>query len=44
MIEVAALRAKTYAYLMDNGSDHKKAKGTKIKTKTYIWKCQRLFV
>ena len=29
IIEVAALRPKTYAYLMDNGSDHKKAKGTK---------------
>ena len=27
--EVAALRPKTYAYLMDDGSDHKKAKGTK---------------
>ena len=24
-----ALRPKTYAYLMDNGSDHKKAKDTK---------------
>ena len=27
--EVAALRPKTYAYLMDHGSDHKKVKGTK---------------
>ena len=27
--EVVALRLKTYAYLMDDGSDHKKAKGTK---------------
>ena len=27
--EVVALRPKTYAYLMDDGSDHKKAKGTK---------------
>ena len=26
--EVVALRLKTYAYLMDDGSDHKKAKGT----------------
>ena len=26
--EVVALRPKTYAYLMDDGSDHKKAKGT----------------
>ena len=29
MTEVVALRPKTYAYLMDDGSDHKKAKGTK---------------
>ena len=27
--EVVALRPKTYAYLMDDGSNHKKAKGTK---------------
>ena len=27
--EVVVLRPKTYAYLMDNGSNHKKAKGTK---------------
>ena len=27
--EVAALRPKIYAYLMDHGSNHKKAKGTK---------------
>ena len=27
--EVVALRPKTYAYLMDDGSDHKKAKCTK---------------
>ena len=27
--EVVALRPKTYAYLMDGGSDHKKAKDTK---------------
>ena len=26
---VVALRPKTYAYLMDDGSDLKKAKGTK---------------
>ena len=26
--EVVALGLKTYAYLMDDGSDHKKAKGT----------------
>ena len=29
MVEVVALRPKIYAYLMDGGSDHKKAKGTK---------------
>ena len=29
MTEVFALTTKTYAYLMDDGSDHKKAKGTK---------------
>ena len=29
MTEFVALRAKTYAYLMEDGSEHKKAKGTK---------------
>ena len=29
MTEFIALRAKTYAYLLDNDSEHKKAKGTK---------------
>ena len=29
MTEFVALRAKTYAYLMDNDSEHKKAKATK---------------
>ena len=29
MIEFIGLRAKTYAYLMDDNSKHKKAKGTK---------------
>ena len=29
MTEVVALRPKTWAYLMDHGSEHKKAKGTK---------------
>ena len=29
MIEFSGLRAKTYAYLMDDDSEHKKAKGTK---------------
>ena len=29
MTEFCALRAKAYAYLMEDGSEHKKAKGTK---------------
>ena len=29
MIEFAGLRTKTYAYLLDDDSEHKKAKGTK---------------
>ena len=29
MIEFCALRAKAYAYSMEDGSKHKKAKGTK---------------
>ena len=29
MTEIVALRPKSYAYLMDDGSDHKKSKGTK---------------
>ena len=29
MIEFIGLRAKTYAYLVDDDSEHKKAKGTK---------------
>ena len=29
MTEFVALRAKTYAYLKDDNSEHKKAKGTK---------------
>ena len=29
MIEFVGLRAKIYAYLMDDDSEHKKAKGTK---------------
>ena len=28
-MEFVGLRAKTYAYLMDEDSEHKKAKGTK---------------
>ena len=29
MTEFVALRAKAYAYLLEDGSEHKKAKGTK---------------
>ena len=29
MKEICSLRAKTWAYLMEDGSEHKKAKGTK---------------
>ena len=29
MTEFVAFRAKTYAYLMDDDSEHKEAKGTK---------------
>ena len=29
MGEVVSLRLRTWAYLMDDGSEHKKAKGTK---------------
>ena len=29
MKEICALRTKTWAYLMEDGSEHKKAKGTK---------------
>ena len=29
MIEFLGLRAKTWSYLMDDGSEHKKAKGRK---------------
>ena len=46
MTEVVAHRAKAYAYLDNDGNDHKKAKDTKkfvIKEKTYVSKFQRLF-
>ena len=36
IIEVIALRPKPYAYLMDDGSNHKKAKGRKKCAKTYV--------
>ena len=39
MIEFVALRPKTYSYLISNGSNDKKAKGTKkmrIKKNTYF--------
>ena len=30
MIEFVVLRPKTYSYLMDDDSEHKKAKGTNV--------------
>ena len=39
MKEFVALRAKAYAYLMEDDSEHKKAKGTKKmynKTRAYV--------
>ena len=39
MKELCAFRAKTYAYLMDDDSEKKKAKGTKI----CIIKCETMF-
>ena len=41
MITFVGLRAKTYSYLIDDGSEDKKSQGTKkvcYKKKTYIWK------
>ena len=41
MIEFVGLKGKTDVYLMDDDSEHKKAKGTKKKfnkRKTYGWK------
>ena len=40
------LEQKTYAYLLDDNSEHKKAKGTKKcnKKKIYVWKLYRLLV
>ena len=38
MKECSGLRAKTWAYLMDDDSEHEKAKGTKKcnKKRTYV--------
>ena len=46
MTEFVALRPKAYACLDDDGSDHKKSKGTKKcnKTKNHVSKLQRLLV
>ena len=45
---ICGLRAKTYAYLMNDDSEKKKAKGTKKKKcnkkKTYVWKLQKWLV
>ena len=39
MVEDVALTPKTWAYLMDDGSEHKKAK----ETKKYVMKCRLVF-
>ena len=39
MKEICALRAKVYAYLMEDGSENKKAKGTK----KCVIKCRLMF-
>ena len=39
MIEFVVLRAKAHAYLMDEDSEHKKAKGTK----TFVIKWRLIF-
>ena len=39
MKEFCALRAKTWAYLMDDGSEHEKGKGTKM----CVIKCRTMF-
>ena len=45
MTEFVEPRANTCAYLMDDGTEHKKAKGTKKEEKkTYVWKLYRLLV
>ena len=36
MTEFAALKSKTYSYLMDDGKNDKKAKGTKILKEKYL--------
>ena len=43
MVEIVALRQKTWTYLMEDGSEHKKAKGTKkcvIKQKLMFENCK----
>ena len=35
MKEFVGLRAKTYSYLIDDGSEDKKVKGTKIMSKNF---------
>ena len=47
MNDFVALRAKTLAYLMNDDSEHKKAKGTKkmrIKKTASVWKLYRLLI
>ena len=44
--EFCTLRAKAYAYLMNDDSKKKKAKGTKrcVIMSAYVWKLYRFFV
>ena len=47
MIESAGLRAKTYAYLMDDNSENQKSQRNKKvcnKKNTYVWKLHRLLI
>ena len=46
MKEFVGYRAKTYAFLMDNDSENKKAKGTKkcvIKRRLMFWNYETIF-
>ena len=45
MTKFVSLRAKSYSYLMDDGSKDKKAKGTNMGVikKTWIWKLSKVF-
>ena len=44
MKEFVGLRAKTYSYLIDDGSEDKKVKGTKNKTKNFKFKNYKYYL